>query len=153
MKKYIIFVISAFAFSNAFARIGETPEECKKRYGAPLNITETDHFYSKEGIIIVCRFFQDKCDWVQFQKSEKDILGKSIKMSDTEIELLLKANGSGLRWDKEPSIGKKVWTTEDGKMHAVYMIWDNILIFATNDWLNRDMEKSQAQDKEKLKDF
>jgi len=138
MKKTAALLILTIS-TSAFGRIGETPEECADRYGEPLKITD-DH--------------EGKADLIVFQKLEKNALGKSVAMSDNEIETLLKINSDGKEWKISPVISMdREWATTDGSMHALYKTFDNTLMLATDAFIKRADEEKKASENEQLEGF
>ena len=115
--------LSCLAASPAWARIGETLEECIARYG---NVTKIDEqkgqiFFEKNGYAICATFFNGQVDTMSFKRR--------IPGSDTfaplnaeEIQLLLKANGGDKKWQSRNVDGPNPeWQTEDGLMFADYL--------------------------------
>ena len=63
------------AATPATARIGETPQECTKRYGKVTSFTDQPKSISfeKKGITIVTQFHDGKCDCIHFFKLQPEI--------------------------------------------------------------------------------
>jgi hypothetical protein len=114
----------------ANARIGDSPDECSKRYGA---VVESDPdagqiFYSTGSLIIQCRFTDGKCDVAIYDFSQASLVvsedfEKRIKFTQEQSARLLNLNGSGSVWRQinKESFGEPwhgIYQTADGKMHA-----------------------------------
>lgn len=53
----------------AFSRIGETVEECKNRYGAPVGALKEEVRFKKNGLDVFVMFHQGKAASVRFSGS------------------------------------------------------------------------------------
>ena len=101
-------VLAVMLPSWSWARLGETPEQCEERYGAPIvsKVLPMDSIapggvvtlYRKSGLEIKVLYFSGTAWEVRFEKSEKDALGFAEEFSPTEIESLMEANSSGKEW-------------------------------------------------------
>ena len=164
MKKlppFFILTIALFlALPSTRAHIGETPEQCDTRYGAPVKVEqETDKHdayraYLKSGFIIIALFHQGICDLVAFQKQERDALHESAEISTNEINILLKSNGENSPWIKGADGMHTVccWNTENGKISATYdSIQSHCLNIVTSDYLKRQDEKRKSEEAKNLK--
>lgn len=113
------------------ARIGETPEECGKRYGRVVERTPphgTYEEFQKDGVKTRCAYEQGRCYsityeliFVQTVISYKS--GEEPRFSKEQAIRLLEMNASGSKWIQKipadygmPHDG--VYETIDGKLHA-----------------------------------
>ncbi|MFZ4394181.1 MAG: hypothetical protein ACOYOU_00985 [Kiritimatiellia bacterium] len=153
LRLFVAIAVLLPAYS--FARIGETPEQCKTRYGSPLSTNEIGGLLFRKGpLLFQVTFFEGKCDSIIFNKEEKNVLGKPAEMSDNEIVIILKANGGDRKWKALPvSPTMKVWKTEDGTITAVYTFFENGLAIITEEYVKRQMASESAKDKKGLEGF
>lgn len=100
--KTILLITLAFTTTIATARIGETPAECQKRYGEPVKVNKGDQSisYKKAGFFIHITFMDGKAAQLFVCKNEQDALGNFPKISEAEIDSLLKANKGSGEWVK-----------------------------------------------------
>ena len=77
------------------ARIGDTPDQCDKRYGPPISISEQSRFYQKDTWGIAVKFADGIASTVTFNK------GRSKFLTPREIGLLLDKNKLGGTWDHQ----------------------------------------------------
>ena len=143
-----ILVISAvnlaLATCSSWARLGETEEQCEKRYGkpsAPGDLISVRHFevepsqdtdktlrYSKDGVRVLVSFAGGKAVSMQYH------FEREAPLSRGEIEALLKLNAPECRWhynfehpfvlsgDPPEELGEDsgiLWST-DGKYYAAF---------------------------------
>ena len=151
--KILLFLISIVA-SPAFARLGDTPQQCQERYGAPLQTQAPWTYYQKSGFIIMVSFYEGKVDCIGYRKAEVNILKKSIAISDNEIEQLLKVNSGPATWKKRDVISMdREWQTEDGGLSAVYTAIDNYLLLFTKGYSDRATAAKKAKENKALQGF
>lgn len=151
-----LFAVIAVLFpACSFARIGETPEQCENRYGKPLSTNEGGGLFFRKGpLLFQVNFFEGKCDSIIFNKEEKNVLGKPTELSDSEIAIILKANGGDRKWNELPvSPTMRVWKTEDGAITAVYTFFENGLALITKDYVQRYTSAESAKEKKGLEGF
>jgi hypothetical protein len=149
-------ILSLLAVTPALARIGETPEQCKARYGDPSKIIKEKKtmVFQKSGVLVIVEFFNGKADTIGFRKLEQNVLGMSLEFSDNEIQNLLKANSGGKEWKMRQIISiNKAWTTEDGELIAHLEAMDNHLMIATRDNLDRRASEKKAREDKSLGGF
>ena len=149
MNSALVVLLVLLCFSSASARVGETREEFTIRYGKPesVNIAEETSIYVKGPLFLVAHFFEGKCDYLYYARSDKDDL------SDAEMAELRKANSAGMAWgDPEISAkGEKVWVRADQKLAAAHKPTEKVLAFFTEDALDR--REAARQTKAALKGF
>ena len=98
----------------AFARIGETLEQAKQRYG---EIRSDDVYkglrrvqFEKNGFLVSTLFTGDRIGSIQFVKLPNEQNGKSEEkseeMSAGEIQNFLKFNGGGKKWKQ---VAERTW--------------------------------------------
>lgn len=155
-QKLAIAFIALLVPVAAFARIGETAAQCDVRYGKAIKEVKEDNqvVFRKGGFLMVVQFYQGKADLFMYRKEETDALGQGAKISDNEIETLLKANGGDKKWKKREIISmNEEWQTEDGALLAQYKAFDNMLIIATKGYIEREDAKTKAKEKKQLEGF
>lgn len=93
---------------SAQARIGETLDECIKRYGEPAQRPQPKTLlFHKSGIAITCFFVDGLCVQISYKK-----LDSATRFNEREVEILRMANGS--RWQLRP---------DDSR--SAYLYWSN----------------------------
>ena len=156
MKKIALFISILFIVSSAaYARIGETLQQCIERYGQPIKTTpEGMILFSKSGLYVFVHFFEEKADAIAFRKVEEDALQTPAEISQNEIDLLLSSNGQGHEWKKREVISMdSEWETDDGKIIATYGTMQHLLIVVTKDYTDREDAAKKAKEKENLNNF
>jgi len=150
-----LIIMLFFIHNNIEARIGETPEQCEKRYGKSFTLEENDFtYYRKSGLIIMVNFFEGKVDMIGFRKVEENILGIAEELSDNEIQALLKVNGEKRLWKERNIISmNKEWETADGEIFAYYNFMQKFLSIAKREYLERIEAEKKTKEEEKLEDF
>jgi hypothetical protein len=83
-----------------FARIGETPEQCAQRYGPPELEAQDGSikYYQKNGINITVHFRDSVAISLDFSHDPQNLFDIATKLSEPQIEGLLKANATGGDW-------------------------------------------------------
>ena len=102
-----------------------------------------------------CHLLQRKsrCDCIQKDCGE-NALGKGAKISDNEIEFLLKSNSGDTPWKKRSAISmNREWESENSNLFATYITFENLLMVATQDYLAREKAKKNAQEGKTLDGF
>jgi hypothetical protein len=95
---FLLFTLALSAPALVSARIGETREQCEARYGKPTGLGEDYSFHEKSGLQVVCIYHAGKCDCIAFNQLEMSADKKTLPLSDTMIQTLLKANSAGQTW-------------------------------------------------------
>ncbi len=114
MKSLLLLSLFITLTTPVLARIGETPEQCEARYGAPYISKEEATYHNKAGFHVVCTYAQGKCAQITFTHTQDDNR-RSTPLSEAEITTLLKANSGGKTWKEA---GEDSWETED--LEAIY---------------------------------
>jgi hypothetical protein len=86
---------------NAQCRIGETLEECKTRYGKPVEIKKDTALFFKNGMSVSAHFIDGKVDQITYYKTDPKNSKKTICPSDAEVDILLQANAQDGPWKME----------------------------------------------------
>jgi hypothetical protein len=154
MKKLIAFSLGTLlTFTTASARIGETLEMCKQRYGEP---TVHGEFYNfrKPPFVVTVSFYEGKADSESYGKAD------ASGVSETEFEQLLKLNGGDRKWKRLDvvSLCQSTWQTEDGQMVAFYGFCNTnpnnkLVIIGTTASLERGGAEEEAKAKKALEGF
>jgi hypothetical protein len=100
----------------SFALIGETPEQCRERYGQPTKVDTgaNSMYFQKSGFTIVVAFVDGKVEAITYRKIVSDIPGETVLISPDEIQLLLKSNSAGKGWEPDKQVSetdKPAWHT------------------------------------------
>jgi hypothetical protein len=140
-----------------FGRIGETPAECTTRYGEPVNINkETKTIsYTKAGLFIMITFHEGKACQFIAAKSEKDVLGNFLEMSEVERDTILKANAGDGEWVKKNQLIEfsPQWVNDKAKVVAQYTQPENMLIIMTLESVDRNAKLKEIEEKKALEGF
>jgi hypothetical protein len=156
---------AAFALLHcpAYGRIGETLEECERRYGPafdvnagtrPPGVSDGWAFFVKSGFKIAVTLFSGRVDCISFGKAHKNALGVADPLSDDEVQLLLNDNGGGRTWSSARRTAHGVeWTTADGALHADYAFSDHVLIIVTDGYVQRFRKDEADQAARRLEGF
>ena len=153
MNKLFISILFVCLPGVAFARIGETLEQCKARYGEPI-IQENTHgmyVFIKSGFYIMVGFGADKkVACITYRKTTKDDLGQPQEIADEEIQIILKLN-SNKKWGRvlEISFTNKLWTNEDKSYGANYDMLENTLVITNYEFAKKFQDKMKEIDKDK----
>ena len=135
-----------FALQVSYARIGETLEECKVRYGEVFAEQELNGIpafgFMKSDYLIMVTFHGGYASSVTIGKTSQE------KITANEIDILLKANGGEKQWIELPDDS---WKTEDGEILANYM--DPVLVVTTADFEKLLDEATKREEAEKLDGF
>ncbi|MBI3986522.1 MAG: hypothetical protein HY343_06360 [Lentisphaerae bacterium] len=85
------------ASGTAFARLGETKDQCDQRYGTGSTVQTNDSLvrYARQGLEIICLFRDGKCDAITYQVGES---GLDRLAFDRATELLYK-NSEDYKWE------------------------------------------------------
>lgn len=153
MKKSIGILITVFVFATVVsARIGETLEQCRVRYGKE-SPSGNQLVFIKAGWIILLELHNGKVDMISFRKTEKNVLDISMPISDNEIQYFLKQNSGGKTLIKTKSGFANEWQTEDAQLYAVYDKTSHFLGIFTREFSIRSMERKKAEENKKLNGF
>ena len=137
MKKiFIILLIMSVGACQLFARLGETSEQCQKRYGNPVreikNVDGYSHkYYFKGKFVVVAVFKDDKVAGIIYSKPDPSSLFfqqsmkknelidvvdfqkfVNLKLTGLEIDCFLDANEAGGTWTS--ILEGSVWRRNDG---------------------------------------
>jgi hypothetical protein len=153
----------AFLFAliiPASARIGETVEECRDRYGDPVHIDQKagSMGFLKSGFLIACQFHKGRVGMIIVIKNQKpgEITIGHAELSEVEIETLLKANAGGGEWaDTTPQFEfvSKLWGNEKAKRKAFYNTIQHTLVFITDEYSDVMAKEKADTEQKKLGDF
>ena len=144
-------LVACFALS-ASARIGETPEECKARYGEPMKNGENWDFV-KNGYRITLHFYAKRVYFIEFNRigGKNASVGWGGELSENEIESLLASNVGKGEWKKMETqrlTTDREWFCEESLRHAQYSAIHHVLSSSTLEWIAReDEEKKRKEDK------
>jgi hypothetical protein len=111
----VMLVVVALLPARAYARLGETLEQCTKRYGEPVRVINNRYAFKPIGFNIFITFVNGKAGEINISKIGKT--GKPENFTVGEIKLLLKANSQGKKWVGmfEPSPEMNLWTRGTNK--------------------------------------
>lgn len=155
MKTLLIIMIYALPL-NVFARLDETPTESQRRYGKPLSVDKEDNsiVFKKAGFYIIINYWKGKAHRLNFSKVKQNAIGNSVKMTDTEIQALMKANAKGYSWEKSKAISMDdYWKRSDDKALAAHKTLDHMLVIATHSYAAHKANEKSAKEKDNIKGF
>ena len=99
MKTYLIIIGALLAVSMSQARLGETIEQCRTRYGEPTRSELNDDLagivaYAKNDLVITVHFTNGKADLIRYSPG-------LVSTVDFELaKYLLQLNGRDKEWDQ-----------------------------------------------------
>ena len=101
---------------NTQCRIGETLQECEKRYGKPVEIKKDTALFFKNSVSVSAHFVDGKVDQITYYRTDPKDSKKTICPSDPEVDILLQANAHGGEWKMELARRNHViwWNKERG---------------------------------------
>jgi hypothetical protein len=104
---------------NTQCRIGETLEECKTRYGKPVEIKKDTALFFKSGMTVSVHFIDGKVVEIRYYKTDPKDSKKTICPSDAEVEILLQANAQDGPWKMELARrNHAIWWNEERGLSA-----------------------------------
>lgn len=110
--------------------------------------------YEKADLGVIVTFYKGKADAIAYRKIAENALGKGEKISDNEIEFLLKSNSGDTPWKKRSVISRnREWESENSNLLATYITFENLLVVATEDYLAREKAKKNAKEGKTLDGF
>lgn len=127
MKRLFILMLTSTALLQA--RIGETFEQCQKRYDdISLSRKPSDWFW-KDGVRTRCVFIRGKCVCIIFEVANSSFVtiqpyDKAPRFTTDQCQRLLVMNSNGSKWMKTGDWnnsnfpGDGFYKTEDGTLHA-----------------------------------
>ena len=112
--------ITLLAFPrNSQCRIGETLEECKTRYGKPVEIKKDTALFFKNGMSVFAHFIDGTVDQITYYRTDPKDTKKKICPSDAEVEILLQANAQNGPWKMELARrNHAIWWNKDRGLAA-----------------------------------
>ena len=84
MKQILLLLLLC---APAFGRLGETKDECEKRYGKPVTIDGKIVKYVKNDFVVAIQFVDDKACFLMFTHTDPEKI-----IGETERDEILKAN-------------------------------------------------------------
>lgn len=132
---------------TALARIGETPEECIRRYGEPIQRKANQTlFFRKAEISVICCFRDGKCVQVSYRKTADE-----ARFLSPEIDILKAANGS--HWQPQAKSASHYTYWRNDTCEVMYDGRTGLLQFATLEELDRAIKERAASEKNLLEGF
>ena len=100
--------------------------------------------FKEASYYITAHFHDGKTDAITYVKAGSESSSKGA-FSDDEIEMLLKINGSGQKWERSKAKeGLQEWKTEDRKFQAVYSE-SKFLVITTAGYVKRLKEAAKKK--------
>ena len=148
----IVLALGLFCVPDTFARLGETVAECQQRYGTATKVDSKTLTFDKAGYFIVISFFEGKADSIAYTKLKTDGNGTPIKISDNEIDQLMKLHSGDLEWKKREVISiNDEWETSQRDFFAYYDKLHNFLIITTKGFVERNNAEKKAKEDKAIK--
>lgn len=158
MRAVSLFFIIVLAYVlPAEARIGETLEQCKARYGEATAITakppaEEAYRFVRSGILVVVFMVNKRVDLIMYRPVASS--GALPELSETQRDFFLSANGDGVGWNAVPGVRVTLdWLRSDGKVGASYDPADGVMMVMTVAYRNAHREQEAAAEKKALNGF
>jgi hypothetical protein len=150
--KAVMLVVVALVPARAYARLGETLEQCTKRYGKPFKKKGNDFDFKKNGFIIHVIFLKNgKAGRIDFVKIDGGGPKMPGEITYNEKLLLLKANSQGKKWvEIECDSPDSAWKRSDGAK-ALYS--GRMLLIMTKESMKVTFEAKAKKEKKKLEGF
>lgn len=153
----------AFLFAlmlPALGRIGETVDECKTRYGEPVETDpkESTMTYKKSGFTIHCQFYKGRVAGMVVAKNNPPgtfAVGYP-ELSEAELDTLKKANSGEGEWiDATPQFEmvNKYWKNEKSKRGATYNTIKHTLVIYTDEFSKVCQKSKEEKEKANLDGF
>jgi len=140
----LLFLLLSAAVFAARANLGETLDQCKQKYGDPVETKQAPNvdemiLFKKDGIKYAIGF--------KAGKSVILIIGKESteKLGEEEVQQFLAANSQGSHWKKSirPS-GNDIWMREDNLAVAQFDPLFGILTLVDSKYMNAEMARKKA---------
>ena len=161
MKYIIIAMLCLTICAIVYARLGETPDECNRRYGTPSDYPEPElekaivekRVYLRNGIRVEVHFQREedsiiRANFIQYSKPG-DLW--NVRLSSNELHTFLGANAQGSKWEERGSLEEALeepdsyrrteeivaalrdsyWIRTDYEAVAYYYGPDNLLMIGT----------------------
>ncbi len=111
MKTLFLFLLLC---APAFARIGETREQCEARYGLAVKVEDdgVTTVHVRAGFKVECSYFEGKCDCILFSKMPASPGLEDLPLTEADQKTLMDANSGGKTWSKTreiPELRMQVW--------------------------------------------
>ena len=140
--KYLVLVLALLIPQMAAARIGETKEQCAKRYGQPIVAHGDKLFYEAGGYNIIASFFDSRCVQVAYGKAKED--GVDPRMDKAVIEGLLAKTGEKFTKAGENTT-REVWLSNS--LLAFYCKTGHMLHITDKAWIRPNKEEKKRDGK------
>jgi hypothetical protein len=132
--KFFAATLIAIIPLSAFARMGETKEQCDKRYGKliipPLESDGVQYLnYRVHGFALDLHIIDSTCQKLRYRKEDEGMLAKE------EVEALLSENGKGWQQTSETE-----WSNEQ----CTAKVWGKYLVIVNKDYQKQIDAKRQA---------
>ena len=142
--KYLLLMLVLIAPQTASARIGETVEQCNKRYGKPVTKDVNSMSYIVKGYLLTLEFHKSVCDSITYSKTDDS------PIADEVIKNLMSKAGKG--WVVVGvSPEWKVWETP--RMRALYNKKHHGLWIKTSAYHRRGEAEFNKEELEAVGDF
>jgi len=149
-KRIVILIVIFLNAFTLFARINETLDECRKRYGDCVHVENGIFFFIKGGFMIGIQFYDSKADLISFKKIEKDTLGISKELTTNEKKILLD-NNLGENWSKMSIVSiDEYYQSNDGGIYASYSTFEHLLTIVTADHVTRQKTSDEEKEKQQM---
>lgn len=146
-------LILSIVSSTAFARIGDSPQQCEARYGTPTVMPparDTERLrFSKGQLIVTCWFWEGRCCSIDYEiiKPSNVVYPKEITAERFELsqaQRFLNFNGAEWLHEQTDEYGKPfdgIYRTKDGKLQALINFTG--VTIETTEWHACNLKKAQ----------
>lgn len=123
----LLAVLLLAAAPTLYAKVGDSREQCGKRYGDPTEGENSPErtIYLFRGIRITCWFQENKCRSVSYEVRSPGYVvewaAKDNRFTEGQAKQLLNLNGSSWSLEKKSEFGESfdgLYKSADGMLHA-----------------------------------
>ena len=150
--KRLIFLILLMLCSILFARIGESLEEVKKRYGSIQKIIEDKYVFNFKHYFITVLIYNEMSIMETFTKTKNNTLKEALigeEITETEIDVLLKANIG----EKYIKLDEDTYSGGNGRYFATYESRKHALVVGYVPLFEEYMMKEKNKVKKSMEGF
>jgi hypothetical protein len=133
MKRFLSIAFLLLCNSYAQARIGETLEECRARYGKEASDKDVAYIFIKDEFKLRVYFEEGKCVKVSYEKVDPKSEWNFKPLTNEEVDSFLKDNSGGKEWVKISDDPMKTWKLKDDSVRAFYVKPTHTLVIRTKD--------------------
>ena len=148
----ILAAISLSLSSASFARLGETMDKCRERYGALDQDASYPTRYSASvgDYIVTVEFIDGICEGIGYVKISSDPARRKEQLSQLEVETLIKNNFGGAPYVTDEGIGQTNFRAKDLSRFGNYDAIQKMLVLFTKKLAQKMSADKTAAEKKSL---